>query len=108
MAVHLLLLAVNTVSPGLTGRVRVYSDCLGALSWVAELPPYQAPPQCRHSNILKTILVNCGRLTFSRTYYHMEVHQDDRVKWEELSREAQLNAACDSGAKKGDPETGQY
>jgi hypothetical protein len=38
----------------------------------------------------------------------MEVHQDDRVKWEELSREAQLNAACDSGAKKGDPETGQY
>ncbi len=40
MAVHLLLLAVNTVSPGLTGRVRVYSDCLGALSRVAELPSY--------------------------------------------------------------------
>jgi hypothetical protein len=40
MAVHLLLSAVNTVSPGITGLVRVYSDCLGALSWVAELPPY--------------------------------------------------------------------
>ena len=41
MAVHLLLLAVNTVSPRLTRRVRVYSeDCMGALSWVAELPPY--------------------------------------------------------------------
>jgi hypothetical protein len=32
MAVHLLLLAMNTVSPGLTGLVRVYSDCLCALS----------------------------------------------------------------------------
>jgi hypothetical protein len=40
MAVHLLLLAVNTVSPGLTGLVRVYSDCLCALSRIAELPPY--------------------------------------------------------------------
>jgi hypothetical protein len=39
MAVHLLLLDVNTVSPGLTGLVGVYSDCLGALSRVAELPP---------------------------------------------------------------------
>ena len=29
----------------------------------------------------------------------METHQDDKVKWEELSCEAQLNAACDSGAK---------
>jgi hypothetical protein len=40
IAVHLLLLAVNTVSPGITGFVRVYSDCLGVLSLVAELPPY--------------------------------------------------------------------
>jgi hypothetical protein len=32
MAVHLLLLAPNTVSPGLTILVQVYSDCLGALS----------------------------------------------------------------------------
>ena len=29
----------------------------------------------------------------------MEAHQDEKVNWEELSREAQLNAACDSGAK---------
>ena len=40
MAVHLLLLAVTTVSPGLTDLVQVYSDCLEALSWVPELPPY--------------------------------------------------------------------
>ncbi len=98
MAVHLLLLAVNTVFPGLTGLVQVYSDCTGALSWVAELPPYQVPSHCRHSDILKTILMNCGRLTFSRKYCHVEAHQDDKVKWEELSHEAQLNAACDVGA----------
>jgi hypothetical protein len=77
----------------------VYSDCLGALSQVAELPPYQIPSCCRHSNILKTILVNCGGLTFSRTYCHVEAHQDDMVKWEELSYEVQLNAACNAGAK---------
>jgi hypothetical protein len=66
MAVHLLLLAVNTVSPGITGLMRVYSDCLGALSRVAELPPHQIPSRCRHSNILKMILLNCRGLTFSR------------------------------------------
>ena len=99
MAVHLLLLAVNTVSPGIIGLVRVYSDCPGALFRVVELPPYQIPSRCRHSNILKTILMNCGGLTFSRKYCHVEAHQNDKVKWEELSHEAQLNAACNAGAK---------
>jgi hypothetical protein len=99
MAVHLLLLAVNTVSPGLTGLVQVYSDCLGALSWVPELPPYRVLTRCRHFDILKTILVNCGGLTFSRKYCHVEAHQDDKVRWEELSHEAQLNAAHNAGAK---------
>jgi hypothetical protein len=99
MAVHLLLLAVNTVSPGLTGLVRVYSDCLGALSQVAELPPYRVPACCRHSDIFKMILVNCGGLTFCRKYCHVEAHQGDKVRWEELLRKAQLNAACNAGAK---------
>jgi hypothetical protein len=40
MAVHLLLLAVNTVSPDLSGRVKIYSYCLGALGRVFNLPPY--------------------------------------------------------------------
>jgi hypothetical protein len=44
MAVHLLLLAVNTMSPGLSGRVKIYSNCLGDLGRVAELPPYHVPP----------------------------------------------------------------
>ncbi len=43
MAVHLLLLAVNTVSPGLSGHVKIYSDCLDALGRVAKLPPYCIP-----------------------------------------------------------------
>ena len=38
MAVHLLLLAVEMVSPGLSGCTTIYSDCLCALGRVAELP----------------------------------------------------------------------
>jgi hypothetical protein len=99
MAVHLLLLAVNTVLPGLSGRVKIYSNCLGALGCVAELPPYRVPTQCRHSDILKIILVNCGGLSFHWEYGHVEAHQEDRTQWEDLSQVAQLNAACNAGAK---------
>jgi hypothetical protein len=49
--------------------------------------------------MLKTILMNCGRLTFIRKYCHVEAHQDDKMMWEELSCEVQLNAACNAGAK---------
>jgi hypothetical protein len=99
MAIHLLLLAVNTVSPGLAGRVEIYSDCLGALVRTAELPPHCIPTRCKHSNVLKTILVNCGGLSFHRKYIHVEAHQDNLTRWEDLSQEAQSNAACDAGAK---------
>ena len=43
MAVHLLLLSVNKIETQLSGLVTIYSDCLGALSRVAELPPTQNP-----------------------------------------------------------------
>jgi hypothetical protein len=99
MAVHLLLLAANTVAPGLAGYVKIYSDCLGALGWVAELPPYCIPTQCRHSDILKTIIVNCGGLSFHLEYIHVEAHQDERMWWKDLSRAAQLNVAWNAGAK---------
>ncbi len=99
MAVHLLLLAVTTVLPGLSSPVKIYSHCLGALGHVAELPPYCVPSQCWHSDILKTILVNCGGLSFHQEYCHVEAHQDDRTQWEDLTRVAQLNAACDAGEK---------
>ncbi len=51
MAVHLLLLAVETVSPSLSGCATIYSNCLGALGRVAELPPLSHPnlmPALRH------------------------------------------------------------
>jgi hypothetical protein len=99
MAVHLLLLAVNTVSPGLASQVKIYLECLGALGRTAELPPYCIPTRCKHSNVLKMILVNCGGLLFHQEYIHVDAHQDDLKRWEDLLWEAQLNAACDAGAK---------
>ncbi len=99
MAVHLLLLAVEMIFPGLSGCAMIYSDCLGALGRVAELPPYRIPTQCRHSDILKTIMVNCASLSFQREYTHVAAHQDNHTHWEDLTRAAQLNLACDAGAK---------
>ena len=99
MAVHLLLLAVETVSPGQDGSVAIYSDFLGAVDCVAKLPPYRIPTRCRHSDILKTIMVNCACISFQRKYYHVEAHQDNHSRWEDMSRAAQLNSACDAGAK---------
>jgi hypothetical protein len=40
MAIHLILLSVNTISPQLLGSITVVSDCLGALKRVTYLPPY--------------------------------------------------------------------
>ena len=68
MAVHLLLLAVIMVSPGLCQCATVNSNCLGALGRVAKLPPYRIPTQCRHVDILRTIMVNCTSLSFQREY----------------------------------------
>jgi hypothetical protein len=99
MAVHLLLLAANTVASGLAGYVKIYSNCLGTLGRVAELPPYRIPARCRHSDILKTILATCSGLSFHWEYIHVEAHQDECMQLEELSTAAQLNAACNAGAK---------
>ena len=60
MAVQLLFLAVETVSPRLSGSATIYSDCIGAMGRIANLPPYRIPSRCRHSDILKTIMVNCS------------------------------------------------
>ncbi len=99
MAVHLLFLAVETVSPGLSRSATIYSDCIGAMGRVANLPLYRIPSRCRHSDILKTIMVNCSNLSFHREYHHVAAHQDDHTRWEDLTR-----AACDST---GGPTTGQ-
>jgi hypothetical protein len=53
MAIHLILQGVNEVRQGLQGLVHIFSDCLGALNKVENLPPYRIPTQCSHSDILK-------------------------------------------------------
>ena len=59
MEIHLILIAVNKVSPILQGRAQIYYDCLGALGTVATLPTNRIPCRFKHSNILKNIMVNC-------------------------------------------------
>jgi hypothetical protein len=100
MAIHLILLAANEVNEGLTGRIDIYSDCLGALDKVKNLPPERIPTGSAHSDVLKNILVNCSNLSFNRLYSHVSAHQDDHQCLDALPREAQLNCAMDSLAKK--------
>jgi hypothetical protein len=86
MAVHLILLAVSTVSPDIQGSVHIYSDCLGALKKVKDLPHERIPSRCWHADILKNILVNCSSLTFTRYFSHVKAHQDKEVDWNDLTR----------------------
>ena len=99
MAIHLILLSVNKLHIDLSGSVEVVLDCLGALKHVTNLPPYRIPPRCRHSDILKTILVHCRDLSFTTYYLHIKAHQDDNTTFAQLSRKAQLNCICDHAAK---------
>lgn len=60
MAIHLILLAANKLKSNLTGKVKIFSNCLGALNRVISLPANRLPSGCKHSNILKNIMVNCS------------------------------------------------
>ncbi len=60
MAIHLILLAVNKVSPNLTGSIMVYSDCERAIGSIEALPSLKIPAKYKHSDILKNIMVNCS------------------------------------------------
>jgi hypothetical protein len=91
MAVHLVLLAANKVDPGLGGQVQIYSDCLGALNKVTTLPDNRLPSGCKHSDTLKNIMINCGKLSFGCTYLHVPAHRDDRKSFQQLPRPTQLN-----------------
>ncbi len=99
LAIHLILLSVNKQYRDLSGSVEVVSDCLGALKRVTNLPPYRIPSRCRHSDILRTILVHCRDLSFTTYYTHIKAHQDDNKSFAQLSRKAQLNCICDHAAK---------
>ena len=99
MMIHLLLLSMNKIHPTLKGKVEIVSDCLGALNRVSYLPPYQIPSRCRHSNILKTILVNCRDLSFAMHYSYIKAHQDNQRSFQNLDRKVQLNCICDHAEK---------
>ena len=77
MAIHLILLAANKVWPDLRGSTTMYLDCLRALGHIEILTPHQIPSQCRHSNILNNMFVNCTSLKFGLKYKHVKAHQDD-------------------------------
>ena len=98
MAIHLILLAANKVWPDLSGRAAIYSDCLGALGRIANLPPHRIPTKCRHLDILKNVLVNCTSLSFTLAYTHVKAHQDDLEDFSNLPRPAHLNVHCDGVA----------
>ena len=100
MAIHLLLVAVQQTTPELSGVVTIYSDCLGALGRVRDLPPTKIPTRCRHSGILKKILISCTDLSFEREYEHVRAHQDDALSFSDLDRPAQLNCVADAAAKR--------
>ena len=99
MAIHFILLAANKLWPSLRGRAVIYSDCLGALGRVANLPPHRIPTKCRHSDILNNSLVNCTSLSFTLVYSHVKAHQEDHGEFSTLTRPAQLNVHCDGMAK---------
>jgi len=99
LAIHLILLAINKVHPHLTGTASIYSDCLGAIGTVATLPQSNIPARCRHSDILKIIMLHCRELSFTCSYAHVRAHQDDKLDYAQLERPAQLNVIVDFGAK---------
>jgi hypothetical protein len=99
MAIHQILLSINKIHCNLSGCVEIVSNCLGALNRVTYLPPYRIPSRCRHSDILKNILIHCRDLTFTTYYSDIKAHQDDNMSFDKLSRKAQLNCICDHRAK---------
>jgi hypothetical protein len=100
VAVHLVLTGIAILYPNLSGKVTVYSDCKGAINKLNNLPPLCLPAKCKHSDILKNILVNCFNLPFKVELVHIEAHQDDWTDFHLLSQPAQLNCTVDAGAKK--------
>jgi hypothetical protein len=96
MAIHLLLVSINRIHTMLAGSVEVVLNCLGAPKRV---PLYRIPSRCKHLDILKNILINCRKLTFTMHYSHVKAYQDDNVAFNKLRRKSQLNCICNHLAK---------
>jgi hypothetical protein len=99
LTIHLILSSVNKVNPKLSGSVHIYSNCLGTLNKVKHLLPHHIPSICQHSDVLKNLMLHCSTLSFDQIFPHVSAHQDNKEKFEDLSRQAQMNCAADFGAK---------
>ena len=77
MAIYLISRGVDEMTPSLGGLVTIISDYLGEIGRVEHLPPHRIPSRCKHSDILKNILVNCSDLTFQLVFEHVDAHQYD-------------------------------
>jgi hypothetical protein len=74
LAIHLILLSVSRVAPELTGSAHIYSDCLGALDKVKNLPPHCMLLKCRHLNVLKNITWYSAVIYLSQDSSHTSRH----------------------------------
>lgn len=99
MAVHLLLLPVNKVKPGLTGYITVYSDCEQALRSIASLPTLKIPKQYKHLDILKIYWSTAQTSVFTLTTSTHWLIKMMEKRFHTLSCPAQLNCVVDAGAK---------
>jgi hypothetical protein len=90
-AIHLIL--------DLDGQVALYSDCLGALGNVANVPDTRLPARTKHADILKIIMVHCQAFPFDIIYRHIRAHQDKAKRYCDLIWQAQLNCQVDYIAK---------
>ncbi len=70
MAVHLVLLGINGLLPGLSGKVVIYFDCNSELKKVECLPLLWIPSQFKHADILNKNPVDCTSLTFAVEFMH--------------------------------------
>ena len=100
MAIHLILRALREVSGELSGKIRVYSDCKGALSKVRWLPPQRIAASSRHADILRIILQARSKVEDICIFKYVQAHQDDAVGFYVLGRPAQLNCLMDASAKR--------
>lgn len=99
LAIHLILLSVDTVTGGLEGLMDIYSDCLTAIWTIGNLPPTMIPARFKHADILKILLIKCAHLTACRRLIHVPAHQDDEEDFDQLTRPSQLNCIMDQRAK---------
>ena len=100
LALHLILHSIHKSRPVLAGSVEIFSDCTGALKTVSTLKKSRIPATWRHTDILKVLALQGKDFPFRCTYHHVKAHQDDNLRWDQLSRVSQLNCACDAAAKK--------